>query len=94
MTRGKAAIFLKALLLLTLKMVTLNQLGDVTISILNDLHNPVVTLLGIIPLIDDESVDFVEHEDSFDFGLPSLSNDCGGLWTDTLNAVNHNNCTI
>ena len=65
----------------------LNQLGDVTICVFNYVHNPLVYFLSVHPLIDDKTVNFVEHQTSLDFCFPGLANDRDCLWTHTFDAV-------
>lgn len=69
-------------------MFSLNQLRDVTICVFYDIHNPLVDLLSAHPLINYETVDFVEHQTGLDFGFPSLANDSNCLRTYTFNAIN------
>ena len=75
-------------------MVSLNELRYIAIDVFNDLKHPIVALFCIIPFIDDQSVDFVEHQNSLNFSLPSLANDRRRLRADTLNAINHDDSAV
>ena len=65
------------------------MLLNVAISILDDLLDPKVDLLGVEPLIDDQSVHLVENQAGFDLGLPCLFDHRGGLRAHTLNHIDH-----
>lgn len=75
-------------------MVSLDELGDETIRVLDNLAHPVVDFLGVHPLVNNESVEFVEHEACFDLGLPRLSDNSGRLRTHTLDAIDQDESTI
>ena len=68
----------------------MDKFRHVAISILNDLHDPIVALFSVVPLINNESIYLVQHEACFDSSFPSLADDSGGLRGDALYAIDHN----
>ena len=70
-------------------MLTLNKFRHIAIGVLDDLHDPIIALFSVVPFIDDQSVNFVKDEASFDACFPSLTDDSGGLGGDALDTVDH-----
>ena len=75
-------------------MVTLDELRDVAIRVFNDLHNPDVTLLSVIPLVNDQPVNLVEDKYCFYLGFPCLTNYCRSLRADAFDYIDHDDCAV
>ena len=74
-------------LLLLFEEVCLNVSLHIAVCIFDDLLNPQVCFLGVEVLVDNEPIDFVQHQASLDLGLPSLLYDRSGLRADTLDDI-------